>query len=78
MPLINKDVRGIVKTTSVVLILCGILLLSVMIAVTLGSVDISIPTVYRILWQKLFGSVENLSDLKGMTVDIVKTEGIIR
>ncbi len=71
MPSINKEFLKITKTIGFVLILCGVLLLSIMIAVTLGSVDISIPTVYKIIWEKIFGSERNLTYLKGMTVDIV-------
>lgn len=71
MPIINKETKILLQTTSVVLILCGVLLLSIMIAVTLGSVDISIPVVYKVLMEKIFNTTSEMSAFKGMTVDIV-------
>lgn len=67
----NKNSKGLLQTTSTVIILFGLLLLSIMIAVTLGSVDISVPVVYKVMIEKITGISNNASAFEGMTVDIV-------
>lgn len=67
----NNKLRGIPTTVGISLLLLGALVLSVMIAVTIGSVDISVEKVYRIILYKTFnvGSLEDIG--KGMMMDIV-------
>jgi iron complex transport system permease protein len=53
------------------LLLFGLLILSIMVAVTIGSVDISVSEVYKIIIYKTFGIGDPASFQKGMTTDIV-------
>jgi iron complex transport system permease protein len=67
----NRDLKGAPGILGVSLILLIVLIISVMVAVTIGSVDISVKQVYEIIANKAFGigSLDHIE--KRMTVDIV-------
>lgn len=62
--------RKIVLFSSALAILAGIVLLSIIISVGLGSVDISVAEIFSIIRFKMFGA-GNIDTIKKSTVDIV-------
>ncbi len=67
----NKKLMGMPSLVGISLLLLLLLVLSVMVAVTLGTVDISVNEVYRIIGNKAFGIDVAQEINTGMMADIV-------
>lgn len=50
----TRDIRNTALLTAAVLVMAALLVLSILAAVTIGSMDISIPDVYRVIGWELF------------------------
>jgi len=67
----NKKLMGMPSLVGISLLLFVLLVISVMVAVTLGTVDISVKEVYRIIGNKAFGISASQEITNGMMADIV-------